>query len=229
MAKYIVSNILLNMKKFYYSKIFLAFLLVFFIFYNEPVKADLPLQGKLIVVDSGHGGLDPGTVYNDIYEKDITLSIGKYLEKYLSQMGATVILTRNSDADLSNGVKNHRKKADFDNRIKIINNKYTDMYVSIHLNFLANTKYYGAQVFYNKENEKLASDIQKFLNSNLDTKREIKKIPTSTYMYKKLNTPGVLIECGFLSNAEERKKLVTDEYQEKLASVIAQAIANYYN
>lgn len=212
----------------YYIKLMLAFLFVFMILYGNPVKAHLPLQGKLIVVDSGHGGLDPGTVYDDIYEKDITLSIGKYLEKYLSEMGATVILTRNSDADLSGGVKNHRKKADFDNRIKIINQDYTDMYVSIHLNYLANAKYYGAQVFYNDENENIAKSIQQFINNNLDGNREIKKIPASTYMYDKLNKPGVLIECGFLSNPIERSKLVTNEYQEKIAKVIAQAIANYY-
>ena len=167
-------------------------------------------------------------MYKDIYEKDITLSISKYLEKYLSEMGATVVLTRNSDADLSNGVKNHRKKADFDNRIKIINNEYSDLYLSIHLNYLSNSKYYGAQVFYNKENEGLAKSIQDFLNANINTDREIKKIPLSTYMYNKLKTKGVLIECGFLSNYSEREKLITKEYQETLAKTIALAIVNYY-
>lgn len=212
----------------YYIKIMLAFLFGFLVLYGNPVKAHLPLQGKVIVIDSGHGGPDPGTLYKDIYEKDITLSIGKYLEKYLSEMGATVILTRTSDADLSNGVENHRKKADFDNRIKIINNKYTDMYISIHLNYLSDSRYYGAQVFYNKDNENLAKSVQEYLNNNVKTNREIKKIPASTYMYDKLNKKGILIECGFLSNYQEREKLITKEYQEKLAQVIAEAIAHYY-
>ncbi len=88
--------------------------------YGYPVRADLPLQGKVIVVDSGHGGLDPGALYNDIYEKDITLSIGKYLEKYLSEMGATVIMTRTSDSDLSNGAKNHRKKLILMKELKLL-------------------------------------------------------------------------------------------------------------
>lgn len=216
------------MKRYYVSVIF-VFLFLFLAMYSYPVRADLPLQGKVIAIDSGHGGLDPGSLYNDIYEKDITLSIGKYLEKYLSEMGATVIMTRTSDDDLSNGVKNHRKKADFDERIKIINQNIVDMYVSIHLNYLTDTRYYGAQVFYNKENENLAKDIQEYLNKNTNTDREIKKIPTSTYMYDKLTTKGVLVECGFLSNAMERSKLVTKEYQSEFAKVLAEAISHHYN
>ena len=215
--------------KRYYVGVFFVFFVLFLAMFSYPVRADLPLQGKVIAIDSGHGGLDPGSLYKDIYEKDITLSIGKYFEKYLSEMGATVIMTRTSDDDLSNGVKNHRKKADFDERIKIINQNIVDMYLSIHLNYLTDTKYYGAQVFYNKDNENLAKFIQNYLNENINTDREVKKIPTSTYMYDKLNTNGVLVECGFLSNATERSKLVTKEYQSKFAKILAQAISHYYN
>ncbi len=212
----------------YCWKVLCSFVIVFLLMYGIPVRASLPLQGKVIVVDAGHGGKDPGTVYKDIYEKDINLNISLYLEEYLSEYGATVILTRDSDNDLSYGETNHRKKTDFDNRIKIINNEYTDMYLSIHLNYLTNTKYYGAQVFYNKDNEYLAKSIQGYLNDNLETDREIKEIPKSTYMYKKLEKRGVLIECGFLSNAAERAKLVTEEYQREVAKVIAAAVVNYY-
>ena len=218
---------LFNMK--YYWKVLCLFVIAFLLIYGIPVRASLPLQGKVIVVDAGHGGKDPGTVYQDIYEKDINLSISLYLREYLSKYGATVVLTRDSDSDLSYGETNHRKKTDFDNRIKIINNDYTDMYISIHLNYLSNTKYYGAQVFYNKDNEYLAESIQEYLNKNLETDREIKEIPTSTYMYKKLEKKGVLIECGFLSNVAERNKLITEEYQKKIASTIALAIVKYYN
>ena len=212
----------------YYWKVLSLFVIVFLLLYGIPVSASLPLQGKVIVVDAGHGGKDPGTIYGDIYEKDINLSISLYLEECLSSYGATVILTRDSDNDLSGGVTNHRKKTDFDNRIKIINNAYTDMYLSIHLNYLSNSKYYGAQVFYNKDNQILAQSIQDYLNNNLETDREIKEIPASTYMYKKLEKRGVLIECGFLSNSSERSKLITVEYQRKVAQVIADAIVNYY-
>lgn len=213
----------------YYFKILLVFIIVFLFLYDLPVKADLPLQGKVIVVDAGHGGKDPGTSYQNIYEKDINLKIALYLEKYLSENGATTILTRNSDADLSYGETNHRKKTDFDNRIKIINNKYTDMYLSIHLNYLTNTNYYGAQVFYNKDNYELATSIQEYLNNNLKSNREVKEIPSTTYMYEKLEKSGVLIECGFLSNFEERMKLITDEYQKEIAKTIADSLVKYFN
>lgn len=215
--------------KRYYIKIMLLFFLFSTLFSVLSVKADLPLQGKVIVVDAGHGGLDPGSVYKNIYEKNINLNISLFLRENLSKMGATVVLTRDSDADLSNGVKNHRKKADFDERIKLINNKYTDLYISIHLNYLADSRYYGAQVFYNKKNQKLAEKIQEYLNKHIKGSRDAKKIPSSTYMYSKLTKPGVLIECGFLSNDIERSKLITKEYQEKFASILAQAIADYYN
>lgn len=216
------------MKK-YFIGILVTFIFVFALFYSMPVRADLPLQGKVIVVDAGHGFLDPGTTYKDIYEKDIVLKISLYLEESLSEMGATVVMTRTSDKDLSNGVKNHRKKTDFDNRIKIINNEYTDMYLSIHLNYLSNTAYYGPQVFYNNDNLLIAETLQKYLNNEIGSDRKVKEIPSSTYMYSRLTKPGVLIECGFLSNTNERNKLITSSYQKKLAQIIAIAIANYYN
>ena len=206
----------------------LCIVIIFLIVIINPVEATLPLNGKVIVLDAGHGGLDPGTVYKSIYEKDINLKIVMYLKKELEKYGASVLLTRNSDADLSGGVKNHRKKADFDNRIKIINSNDTDLYISIHLNYISEEKYYGAQVFYNKENFNLANIIQNYLNDNTNSNRKVKKIPANTYMYNKINKDGVLIECGFLSNKEEREKLITDNYQELLAKVISNAIVNYF-
>ena len=215
----------------YYTKILICFivLLLLLLIVSIPTKAELALQGKVIVLDAGHGGLDPGTVYKDIYEKDINLSITKYLENELSKMGATIILTRDSDNDLSMEVRNNRKKADFDNRIKIINQNYVDMYLSIHLNYLSNTKYFGPQVFFNNDNKELASIVQKSLNEASGGNRDIKKIPGDTYMYKRLKKDGLLIECGFLSNSDERNKLQNDDYQIKIAKAITEGIVKYYN
>ncbi|MCM1053304.1 MAG: N-acetylmuramoyl-L-alanine amidase [Ruminococcus sp.] len=204
-------------------------LLAVAIFINNEVKAMLPLSGKIIIVDPGHGGKDPGTISNNVYEKDINLAISKYLEIELTKVGASVILTRDGDYDLSTPNAKWRKKSDFDNRINLINNSKADMYLSIHLNYLTDSNYDGAQVFYNSEvNKDIALVLQETLNKELDNDREIKKIPSRTYMYDKLNVSGVLIECGFLSNYEERKKLVSDEYQQKLAQVIKNGIINYY-
>ena len=186
------------------------------------------LINKTIVLDAGHGGKDKGTSVDGIYESDINLNIVLKLRNELIKQGVNVILTRDGDYDLSSPNISRRKKSDFDNRIKLINNSNADLYISIHINYLDETKYYGAQVFYNNDNKYLTESIQKYLNNNLITNREIKEIPTSTYMYKKLEKRGVLIECGFLSNTEERNKLVTEEYQREVAKVIAQAVVDYY-
>jgi len=192
----------------------------------------LPLLGKLIVIDPGHGGKDPGTMYKNIYEKDLVLAISLYLEKELNEKGASTILTRNGDYDLSKPNASYRKKSDFDNRIKIINEINPDLYLSIHLNYLHLSQYYGGQIFYNQKfsnNYKLAVKLQDSFNHYLKSSREIKYIPESNYMYEKLTTPGVLIECGFLSNPGERNKLVTADYQQKIAEVIVKGIINYYD
>ena len=190
-------------------------------------KASLPLFGKTITIDIGHGGKDPGTVVNNILEKDINLKIGKYLEKELIKKGANVILTRNGDYDLSSPNSYRRKKSDFDNRIKIINNSSASMYVSIHLNYLEQASYYGPQVFYNNitnNNKKIANNMQNILNKKLKTNRKVKLIPEDTYMYSRLNVPGVLVECGFLSNYNEKTKLMSKEYQQKIAKYISEGI-----
>lgn len=140
-------------------------------------------------------------------------------------------MTRNGNYDLSSPNIYNRKRSDFDNRIKLINNSNADLYLSIHLNYLSDSSYYGPQVFYNEKSENnklLAESIQKHLNEQVKTKREIKKIPSHTYMYSKLIVDGVLIECGFLSNYNEKMKLKTDEYQEKIAQYITEAIIKYY-
>lgn len=210
--------------------IIITILLISAIFINNEVKAMLPLSGKIIIIDPGHGGKDPGTINGKTYESTINLEISKALEIELAKLGASTILTREGDYDLSTPNAKWRKKSDFDNRIKLINNSNANLYLSIHLNYLEDVSYSGPQVFYNnEENKKIAKIIQEDLNKITNNTRTIKKIPTKTYMYSKLEIPGVLIECGFLSNYEEKEKLKKQEYQQKLAKSIAGSIAKYYN
>lgn len=186
------------------------------------------IKGKTIILDAGHGGKDKGTSVGGIYESDINLEIVlKLREKFILE-GANVILIRDGDYDLSSPNTNRRKKSDFDNRILLINNSNADLYISIHINYLDNNKYYGAQVFYTKDNKELANVIQKELKKDLDSPMNEKKLSDSIYMYKKLTIPGVLIECGFLSNKRERNLLINDEYQTKLVNSIVQGVKNYY-
>lgn len=217
------------MKRYDYLVLFFFFLFVLVLYYPR-VDAELPLNGKTIYIDPGHGGVDPGSVVQNILEKDINLEISKYLGEELKKYGAHVFFTREGDYDLGSPNASYRKKSDFDGRIKRINQSHADLYLSIHLNVLEDSRYSGPQVFYNssnQESERLSQHIQKVLNEMLEGDREVKKIPSKTYMYSKLSVTGVLIECGFLSNAKERKLLTTSEYQKKIADAIAVAIRDY--
>ena len=211
----------------YYITSFLVFSIIIVAVFIKPVNALLPLSGKLIIVDPGHGGKDAGTSSNGVLEKDLNLEISLKLEKELIKSGASVLLTRDGDYDLSSPNVSWRKKSDFDNRIEIINRTNADYYISIHLNYLNDSSYYGPQVFYNKSNKQFALVMQDALNSMLQGEREIKTIPTTTYMYSKLRVPGLLIECGFLSNYQERQKLMSIDYQEQVAKAIVRGIINY--
>lgn len=185
------------------------------------------LSNLSIILDAGHGDKDVGTSYKDIYEKDINLNITLILKKELERKGANVILIRDGDYDLSTPNAKRRKKSDFDNRIKLINTSNADLYLSLHLNYFNNSIYKGAQVFYNKkfkENETLAKNIQE----NLNKERKIKLLNNNLYMYSKLNKPGVLIECGFLSNPTDRVNLQNDEYIKKMSQKIIEAIIKTY-
>ena len=194
------------MKKNYFC--FFLFVLFFLVFQFNLVRASGPLDGKVFVLDAGHGGVDPGSVVGDVYEKDINLAIVLKVKEKLMEKGAKVILTREGDYDLGTPKAVYRKKSDFDHRIMLINNSQADYYISIHLNYLDDSSYDGPQVFYSnvlEDNQPLALKIQNYLNSKLEKDREIKKISNTIYMYSKLKIPGVLVECGFLSNSTERK------------------------
>ena len=195
---------------------------------TELVSSNLELSGKTIIIDPGHGGKDSGTLYKDILEKDLNLKISLYLSKELEKQGASVILTRDGDYDLSTPNAMLRKRSDFDNRIKLINNSNGDLYLSIHLNYLGDSRYSGGQIFYDKKNKELAQTIQDRFNSELRSRRVVKNIPKGLYMYKQLKIKGVLIECGFLSNYNERNKLITYKYQKQLAKVITKGVIEYF-
>lgn len=211
------------------SLLLLLFLIIIISIFNvNASNLTFPLLGKTIYLDAGHGGVDNGATVNNVHEKDLNLQIVYKLKETLTSAGATVLLTRKDDNDISNPNALYRKKSDFDNRIKLINNSNADLYISIHQNIYQNKKYSGPQVFYVKDNQKLAEIIQNTLNKYLNTKRKVKTI-NNTYMYKLLKKKGILIECGFISNDNERYKLKTEEYQLELSKIITEGIITYYS
>lgn len=215
-------------KKIYTLILFVLALSIFSIINTK--ASELPLINKIIYLDPGHGGVDPGSIYKDIYEKDINLQICLRLQKNLEEMGATVYLTRYDDYDLSTPNTRTRKKSDLNNRVRLMNDSNADMYISIHLNATNSKKWMGAQTFYddvNPENKKIAQIMQEELKNNLNTNREIDEI-SNMLLNRKVTIPGVLIEVGFLSNDNERYLLKQDSYQEKVSKIIVNGILKYY-
>ena len=208
------------------KKIIITILIILNFLIYIPTIAEsrkLILSNKTIVIDPGHGGKDVGTSFKDIYEKDINLSISLFLKEELENIGAKVIMTRIGDYDLSTPNATRRKKSDFDNRIKIANESNTDLFISIHQNYYKDSKYKGTQIFY-KGNKELADYLQKSINND----RKTKQISNSLYMYNKIKSDILLIECGFLSNSSDRNKLINKTFQKEYSNTIAKNILEYY-
>lgn len=185
-----------------------------------------------IVIDPGHGGVDPGKVgIDDSLEKEINLAIALKIKEILSKDGYEVILTRETDTGLYEENDSNKKSADMKARCKIIEDSKADLVVSIHQNSFSQQSVKGAQVFYyeqSPEGEKLAKEIQMAMQELVDeTNNRDVKANSSYYMLLHTPCPTVIVECGFLSNSEEAKLLGTDEYQEKIANAVCHGIEEY--
>lgn len=197
------------------------------------IAAKLNKEEKLtIVVDAGHGGKDPGKVgVNGALEKDINLSIAKKLKVCLEDAGMQVVLTREEDPGLYQEDTQNKKVEDMQNRCKIINDTKPVCTISLHQNSYQEASVSGPQVFYHgqsKEGEALAKIMQDTLIRELNPPKERQeKANESYYLLTETGFPTVIVECGFLSNAVEAELLVTDEYQEKMASAICLAVEEY--
>lgn len=199
--------------------------------FRKTTENSFPLFGKFIILDPGHGGKDPGCVYKDEYEKDYNLDFAFSLKNVLEQNGATVLMTREGDYDLSSPNNTHRKKSDFDNRIKLIEESQADIYISLHMNYLNDSSYYGSQVFYddnNSQNKSIALLLQKNLNTFFNFEKNAKQLSNDKYMFQRINTKGILIEYGFISSARDRKNLKNEDYRASLSQVISDSIIKYF-
>ena len=188
---------------------------------SENVQA----QKDLVVIDAGHGGDDPGKVgINDALEKDINLQIAEKVKAYLEENEIEVLMTREKDVMEDTKLKDMKKRVDLINEVK------PAITVSIHQNSYSDSGIKGAQVFYYTDSEvskEAATLLQEELRK-IDTEntRQIKD-NNVFYMLKKTEVPTVIVECGFLSNAEEAEKLVSEEYQEEVAQAICSGIIKW--
>lgn len=193
---------------------------------------------KTIIIDAGHGGEDGGAVGSDgIIEKNINLAIALKLESMLEASGRKVIMTREKDTaiyDDSAKTLKEKKKSDLRNRMGIMNkNKENDsIFVSIHQNKFPDEKYFGTQIFYSVNDEKsleLANKIKDSVTGLLqpENKREIKPANNKIFLLHNAKIPAVIVECGFISNPDEAKKLTNEKYQNEMAFSIFCGITNY--
>lgn len=195
------------------------------------------VEGKAkicVVVDAGHGGMDPGKVgINGALEKDINLKIAEALKKYLEADDLEVVMTRESDEGLYDANASNKKVQDMKRRIELIDEAKPVITVSIHQNSYPEEYVHGAQVFFysgSTEGQKLAEIIQAQLTARADPENKRKvKANDSYYLLKKTGIPIVIVECGFLSNSAEAEKLCDEDYQERVAWAIHMGIMQYLN
>ncbi len=188
------------------------------------------LANKIIVVDAGHGGTDPGAVRGKYMEKDITLQVSKKLADYLSQAGALVIMLREDDRELAedpSATIAERKRSDLKRRVQIANEAQADLYISIHTNADLSPRWSGAQTFYlaGSERSKVAAVMIQDELTRIMKNTDRKAKPGSYYILSRTEMPSVIVEMGFISNPREARQLSDDQYQSKLAYAVFSGIA----
>lgn len=198
--------------------------------YANSEKAYQRLSGVHIVLDAGHGGKDDGAQSGSVKEQGINLNIVLALKELLEDSGSKVTLTRNGDYDLAEDSAKNRKRSDMEKRVALINQDKVDMFVSVHLNAFPNPSAKGAHTFYKKgdESSKIFGDIVQRNLKELTGTKMTSKIG-DYYILNNADKVGVLVECGFLSNAQDRAKLVTEEYQQKVAKCLYDSIVEYFS
>lgn len=206
-----------------------------FIYNSHLTSSVTNLFSNTIIIDPGHGGEDGGAIgAAGTKEKDLNLQIALKLKNKLLNSGFNVILTRDKDIMLCDeNQKKNKKRTDLKNRVKISESYSNGILISIHMNYFEDRKQNGAQVFYSQNNTNskiLAEILQKELVNILDknNKRKIKPAGSEIYLLSKTKTPACLIECGFISNPTEEKLLNQENYQDKIANAITNAVINYY-
>lgn len=175
------------------------------------------LSGKFIVIDPGHGGSDPGATRNNIQEKQLTIDISKKIAKKLEEQGAKVYMTRYDDTFVS-----------LNDRVVVTNDKKPDLFVSVHINACENEEINGIETHYWKDDSlDFAKAVHKSVMSKIDANNR-GVIKSRFYVIRHTTIPAILLELGFISNANERNELLSEERQEKSAEAVCEGIINYF-
>lgn len=191
------------------------------------------IRDQCIIIDAGHGGVDGGaTSYSGVLESAYNLSIAKRLNDLMQFMGYHTKMVRTEDISVYTAGESiaQKKSSDLKERVRMVNEEENGLLISIHQNHYSDERYKGAQVFYAKTNrsQELAKTLQSAFAATINpgSKREIKKC-SGVYLMEHIKRPGVLVECGFLSNPSEDALLKTPEYQKKISCVIAATVSQF--
>ncbi len=218
------------------KKIFLIFIIsslsiVSFYIAKQSIsfKEVTSIYNKIIFVDPGHGGKDDGASREQVAEDEINLKIASKLFELLLKENFVAYITRSGDYDLASLYASNRKREDLKNRATAITTSNADAFVSIHLNALNDASVHGPMVYYRAKDEsskKLAEITQQKLNemANVDKKTHTEDY----YLFRATTCVGILVECGFISNSNERKNLLDNNYQNLIAKTILDSLIAYY-
>lgn len=226
---------MLNKKNFLICSVLLVTVITFIICFNALNK--LPKQSLAdtkmkVVIDAGHGGIDGGVVGVNTGTKESTLNllVAKELKRCFLSAGIDVVMTRENENGLYGTATSSRKKKDMQKRKNIIEKAQPEMVISVHMNKYSVSTRRGAQVFFDKNNQRgisLANAVQKSLNGMEETVREYSALNGDYYILTSHNYPSIIVECGFLSNPEDEALLMTDAYRQKIAYAIFKGCIDY--
>lgn len=191
-----------------------------------------PSDRFTVVIDAGHGGIDGGVsgITTGVKESELNLDIARKLKAKFDKSGAKTVMTRKTEAGLYGIYSKGFKRRDMQKRKQITLNAKADVFVSIHLNYYSSPLRRGAQVFYKIDGEKsksLADIVQSELNGGKECERDYTALAGDYYVLNEADCAAILCECGFLSNAEDEKMLLTDEYRAEIAEKIFNGIEKY--
>lgn len=200
-----------------------------------PVTAQTQaVAGKVVVIDPGHGGVDPGAVgRSGILEKDVVLQVAHALAPLLQRASVHTLLVREGDEHLAApGAPrtSSRQRADLSARVDMANRAGADLYISLHANSMPNSRWSGAQTFYypgKDDSRRLAEAIQARLGQAFPENKR-RALPGEYYVLQHTRMPAVVVEIGFLSNPEEERLLATAEHQRRIAAAIFWGIVDYF-
>lgn len=197
---------------------------------NSPVHRD-----TCIAIDAGHGGIDGGAVsISGTPESEINLQIAQRLNDLFHLLGYRTVMLRNTDTSLhteGNSIS-AQKVSDLKHRVQMIAEQNATLLISIHQNTFSNKRYSGAQVFYHSDEKSisLANSLQNnFIQTLNPSSKRKPKAAQGIYLMEHISCPGILIECGFLTNAQEEALLKSADYQKQLCCVIAATVSSNQN